>query len=41
MTDENNILFWSDLYQTLILTVAIIIPILLAPPTLLVAAVRL
>jgi len=40
VANENNPKFWADLYQTLILTLAVIIPLLLTPPTILVASVR-
>jgi hypothetical protein len=40
ITDENSERFWSDLYQTSILGLAVVIPLVLAPPSILVASVR-
>ena len=40
MTNENNDKFIPDLYQTLVFIVGVVLPLLLAPPTILVAAVR-
>ncbi len=41
IADENPERFWSDLYQTSILGIAVLIPLVLAPPAILVASVRL
>ena len=40
IVDENSSVFWSDLYQTSVLGLAVLIPLLLAPPAILVASVR-
>jgi hypothetical protein len=40
VTNENNERFFADLYQTLVFIVGVVLPLLLAPPTILVAAVR-
>jgi hypothetical protein len=40
VTNENNDKFIPDLYQTLVFIVGVVLPLLLAPPTILVAAVR-
>lgn len=40
IADEKSGVFWSDLYQTCVLGLAVVIPLVLAPPAILVASVR-
>jgi len=40
LTNEDNEKFWQDLYQSLILMVAVAIPLVISPPIILVASVR-